>query len=121
MFETSDRPHGTADRRVLDVRINPAQRVITAGPCAHKVGCHCRRPVIGRALIIAIGIQMLMGIAAIGAGAGSIGLVACGAMATCTWLYAVAEIIAFYRIGLPNPEPARIGQARVVGNPHRPH
>ncbi len=26
-------------------------------------------------------------------------------MACCMWLYALTEIVAFYRVGLPQPEP----------------
>lgn len=50
-----------------------------------------------------------MGIVSIAAGATLIGVVACASMAGCMWLYAVAEIVAFYRIGLPPPDPIEVG------------
>ena len=105
---------------MIDLRGKPSRRVVSSGPCAHQIGCQCRRPVIGRALVHAVGVQLLMGMVAIASGATTIGVVACGAMAACTWLFAVAEIIAFYRVGLPTAEPARVGRTRAVGNPYHP-
>ncbi len=46
-----------------------------------------------------------MGLVAIATGATLIGVVACASMAGCMWMYAIAEIVAFYRVGLPQPEP----------------
>lgn len=106
---------------MFDFRVNPARRARAGGPCHHQPGCQCRRPTIGRALVTAVALQLVMGLAVIATGATAVGLVACGAMAMCTWLYAVAEVISYYRVGLPNPEPARVGQARGVGAHHRHH
>ena len=49
---------------------------------------------------------MVMGIVAIATGATAVGLVACGSMAICMWVYVVTEIVAFYRVGLPEVDPA---------------
>ncbi len=58
-----------------------------------------------------------MGLVAISAGAGLIGVVACASMAGCMWLYAVAEIVAFYRVGLPDPDPTEAGPgSRRIGS-----
>jgi uncharacterized membrane protein len=49
-------------------------------------------------------VELVMGVVAIATGSTLIGVVACSAMAFCMWSYAVAEIVAFYRIGLREPE-----------------
>lgn len=104
----------------MDLRIPTAERAPSAGsPCHHQTGCSCRRPYLGRALIIAVGLELLMGVIAIATGATMIGIVACASMAGCTWLYAVAEIIAYYRVGLPEPDRIQVGTSR--GQGHRPH
>lgn len=104
---------------MLGIRLNPARRTAAGPQCLHRDDCHCRRPAIGRALVIAVGLELIMGLAAIATDAGLIGLVACASMAACIWSYALAEVVSFYRIGLPEPEPARIGRTRVVGGPHQ--
>lgn len=53
---------------------------------------------------------MFMGLVAIASGATLIGVVACASMAACMWMYAVAEIIAFYRVGLPEADPVTVDQ-----------
>ncbi len=73
-------------------------------PCYHHVECSCRRPYIGRALVVGVTIELFMGLVAIATGATLIGVVACASMAGCMWMYAIAEIVAFYRVGLPEPE-----------------
>lgn len=60
-----------------------------------------------------------MGVIAIRTGATLIGIVACASMAGCTWVYAVSEIIAFYRVGLPDVDHIEVGRSR--GQGHRPH
>ena len=70
-------------------------------------------------MVIAVGLELLMGIIAIATGSTVVGLVACASMAGCTWLYAVAEIVAFYRVGLPQPDRVEVGQSR--GQGHRPY
>jgi len=60
-----------------------------------------------------------MGVIAIRTGATAIGIVACASMAGCTWVYALSEIVAFYRIGLPEADPMEVGRTRSQG--HRPH
>ncbi len=91
-------------------------RIPSAGPapssesaCLHSNGCSCRRPYIGRALVIGVALELFMGLVAIATGATLIGVVACASMAGCMWLYAVAEIVAFYRVGLPEPEAIELG------------
>lgn len=64
--------------------------------------------------MIAVTIELFMGLVAILTGATLIGVVACASMAGCMWLYAVAEIVAFYRVGLPQPD------AIELGSPARP-
>lgn len=104
----------------LQPRIPSAERDPAAGsPCEHRPGCSCRRPYIGRALVIAVGLELVMAVIAIRTGATFIGFVACATMAGCMWLYALAEIIAFYRVGLPQPDDADVGRNR--GQGHRPH
>lgn len=51
------------------------------------------------------------------AGSPLVGLVACAAMAGCMMVAVVAEIVAFYRIGLAEPHD-NIGRHRATG--HRP-
>lgn len=60
-----------------------------------------------------------MGVIAIRTGATLIGVVACASMAGCTWVYALTEIIAFYRVGLPESDRVSVGTSR--GQGHRPH
>lgn len=60
-----------------------------------------------------------MGVIAIWTGATLIGVVTCAAMAVCTWLYALAEVLAYYRIGLPESDQLDVGTSR--GQGHRPH
>lgn len=79
--------------------------------CRHATGCSCERPAIGRALVIGVVIELAMGLAAIASGATMIGIVACASMGVCMWMYAAAEIVAFYRVGLPTPVPSRVGRA----------
>ncbi len=86
--------------------------------CHHRPDCSCRRPYIGRALVTSVALELIMGMAAIISGATLIGAVACGAMAFCIWLFALSEIIAFYRIGLPEPKPQ---SGPVTAPAHRPH
>lgn len=50
-----------------------------------------------------------MGLVAIATGATAVGLVACGSMAICMWVYVVTEIIAFYRVGLPGTDEVEPG------------
>lgn len=99
----------------MNSRIPTAEPMPSAGsPCHHVPGCSCRRPYIGKALVIGVALELAMGIAAIATGATLIGVVACAAMAGCMWLYAAAEIVAYYRVGLTEPEPVRVGHATVV-------
>ncbi|MGI9597410.1 MAG: hypothetical protein ACR2QK_14700 [Acidimicrobiales bacterium] len=62
-------------------------------------------------MVIGVALELCMGLVAIATGATLIGVVACASMAGCMWLYAVAEIVAFYRIGLPEPDLVEAGQA----------
>ncbi|MGH1488894.1 MAG: hypothetical protein ACRBK7_05775 [Acidimicrobiales bacterium] len=54
--------------------------------------------------MVGVTIELFMGLVAIATGATLIGVVACASMAGCMWMYAIAEIVAFYRVGLPEPE-----------------
>lgn len=65
-----------------------------------------------------VAIELLLAVATVAAGAPAVGLVACGAMATCMMVAVVAEIVAFYRIGLQEPQDPGIGRNR--GPSHRP-
>lgn len=89
------------------------------GPCRHLEGCTCRRPYLGRALVASVVMQLLMGIIAIASGATTVGLVACASMAGCMAIAVVAEIVAFYRVGLGQPDKPDIGRNR--GQGHRPN
>ncbi len=72
--------------------------------------------------MVAVGLELLMGVIAVGTGATLIGVVACASMAGCMWLYAVAEIVAFYRVGLPQPDELDIGHNRgQMARPYQPH
>jgi hypothetical protein len=62
-------------------------------------------------LVIGVIIELVMGIFAIVSGATLIGVVACASMGFCMWMYAAAEIVAFYRVGLPTPAPSTVGRA----------
>lgn len=93
-----------------------AQAPVSDGTCIHDVNCDCRRPYIGRALVIAVALELFMGLVSIATGATLIGVVACASMAGCMWMYAVAEIVAFYRVGLPQPDPMEAG----FGGPRAP-
>lgn len=68
---------------------------------------------------MAVALELLMGVIAIRTGATLIGVVACASMAGCIWLYAISEIVAFYRVGLPQPDRLEIGRTR--GAAHRPN
>ena len=89
------------------------------GPCLHREGCTCRRPYLGRAIVASVAMQLLMGIIAIASGATIVGLFACTAMAGCMAIAVVAEIVAFSRVGLGQPDKPDIGRNR--GQPHRPN
>lgn len=89
------------------------------GPCIHRSGCTCRRPYLGRALVAAVVVQLLMGTIAIASGAPLVGLIACTAMGGCMAIAVVAEIVAFYRVGLGQPDKPDIGNNR--GQGHRPN
>lgn len=65
--------------------------------------------------MIAVSLELVMGIAAIATGATMVGLVVCASMAACMWLYALSEIVAFYRVGLPQPDPLQFEAIPVVG------
>lgn len=82
------------------------------GSCFHDPDCSCRRPYLGRALVIAVAMELFMGLVAISTGATLIGVVACASMAGCMWLYALAEVVAFYRVGLPQPDPIELSAER---------
>ncbi len=82
------------------------------GTCIHGDGCTCRRPYLGRALVICVVIECLLAIVTVLAGAPLVGLVACAAMAACMAVAVVAEIVAFYRIGLGQAEDPSIGRNR---------
>lgn len=89
----------------LDLRTPPGNYAPSTGStCRHDIGCSCRRPDLGKALVIAIALQLVMGIVAIATGALAVGLVVCGSMAVCMWVFVVTEIIAFYRVGLPETD-----------------
>lgn len=104
----------------MDLRIPSAQPTPSAdSPCHHTAGCSCRRPYLGRALVIAVVLELVMAVIAIATGATLIGVVACASMAGCTWLYALTEIVAFYRVGLPEPDRLEVGRSR--GQGHRPN
>ncbi len=87
-------------------------------PCAHRNGCTCRRPYLGRALVTSVIIECALAIVTIAAGSPAVGLVACAAMAACMMVAVVAETVAFYRIGLNEAQDPQIGQNR--GPSHRP-
>ena len=59
-----------------------------------------------------------MAVVTVMAGSPLVGLVACAALVVPMGLAVVAETVAFYRIGLADPEPAQIGSSRPVA--HRP-
>lgn len=84
----------------------------------HRAGCTCRRPSLGRALVTSVAIEFVLAVVTVAAGAPAVGLVACGAMAVCMVVAVVAEIVAFYRIGLHEPQDPGIGRNR--GPSHRP-
>lgn len=103
----------------MDLTLPLADRDPAVGsPCHHQSGCSCRRPYIGRALVTSVALELVMGLAAIVSGATLIGVVACAAMAFGMWAFAVSEIVAFYRIGLPEPEPQT---GPVTAPVHRPN
>lgn len=54
--------------------------------------------------MVGVTLELFMGLVAIATGATLIGVVACASMAGCMWMYAIAEIVAFYRVGLPESE-----------------
>jgi hypothetical protein len=56
--------------------------------------------------------ELFMGLVDISTGATLIGVVACASMAGCMWLYALAEVVAFYRVGLPQPDPIELSAER---------
>jgi hypothetical protein len=64
-------------------------------------------------------IQALMAVVTIAAGTPAVGLVACLTIAMCMVLVVVAEVFAFYRVGLPPTEPVRVQELRMSGS-HRP-
>jgi hypothetical protein len=68
---------------------------------------------------VVVVLQILMACITIATGSTAVGLVACIAMGGCAWMAAVAEVIAFYRIGLDNTAQADLGRARAEG--FRPH
>ncbi|MEM9566078.1 MAG: hypothetical protein AAGA93_25890 [Actinomycetota bacterium] len=78
----------------------------------HRTGCTCRRPYLGRALVTSVIIECLLAIVTVAAGAPLVGLVACAAMAGCMAVAVVAEIVAFYRIGLGQADDPGIGRNR---------
>lgn len=63
-------------------------------------------------------LEFLLAIVTVAAGAPIVGLVACAAMTICMVMAVVAEIVAFYRIGLQTPQDPAIGRNR--GPSHRP-
>lgn len=69
-------------------------------------------------MVIAVTVELLMVIVAIATGATLVGLVAAAAMAACMWSVALAEVLAFYRYGLPVAERTEVGRNRAQG--HRP-
>ncbi len=62
-------------------------------------------------------VQLILALITLLAGSPVVGMVACGAMGACMMVAVVAEIVAFYRIGLAEPD-ANIGRHRAAG--HRP-
>jgi hypothetical protein len=69
-------------------------------------------------LVTSVIIECLLAIVTVAAGAPAVGLVACGAIAMCMMVAVVAEIVAFYRIGLDDAQDPAIGRNR--GPSHRP-
>jgi hypothetical protein len=69
-------------------------------------------------MVASVLVQLFMGIIAIASGAPIVGLIACTAMAFCMGIAVVAEIVAFYRVGLGQPDKPDIGRNR--GSAHRP-
>jgi hypothetical protein len=65
-------------------------------------------------------IQVLLAAVTMTAGSPTVGLVACGAMGISMLVAVVAEILAFHRLGLSEPDPTRIGDSRgVAPNPRQ--
>lgn len=62
--------------------------------------------------------EVTLALVAIAAGAPMVGLVACISIGGCMALAVVAEIVAFYRVGLGQAEAPDIGRNR--GQAHRP-
>jgi hypothetical protein len=90
------------------------------GTCAHRTGCTCRRPYLGRALVTSVVLECILAIVTIAAGSPVVGLVACGAMAASMAVAVVAEIVAFYRVGLNEPGDPAIGRNRGTATAARP-
>jgi hypothetical protein len=69
--------------------------------------------------VASVALEFVLAVVTLLAGAPLVGLVACGAMTISMGVAVVAEIVAFHRIGLAQPDETEIGSSRAAA--HRPH
>lgn len=108
----------TSDRASMSTNVPPTltRARVAAQPveslCQHRQNCQCHRPQLGRAIVVVVVLQLVMACVTIATGATAVGLVACIAIGGCGWLAAVAEVIAYYRIGLGTTTVTKPGTVR---------
>ena len=88
-------------RLALDLRHLVTKQSAAEVRCRHISGhCCCPRPYLGRALAVAIALQLVMVLFVVVSGVTALGVICCVAMTISIWAFVGAEIVTFFRVGL---------------------